>query len=89
MRAQLRRWSDFLRRDGYQVRHYDPLVPEFAYDSLESVLLEADFVALLVGHQLIVKEMKALSSRLAEFVHLDRLLVCDWEARALLEGMDE
>jgi UDP-N-acetyl-D-mannosaminuronic acid dehydrogenase len=78
-----------LREDGYQVRHCDPLVPELAYDSLEAVLLQADLVAVLVGHRLIVKELKALTSQLRQLMRNDRLLVCDWEARALLEEIDE
>jgi UDP-N-acetyl-D-mannosaminuronic acid dehydrogenase len=78
-----------LREDGYRVRHCDPLVPELAYHSLESELLQADLVVVLVGHRLVVKELRALTSRLGEIMRNDRLLVCDWDARGLLEDIDE
>jgi len=78
-----------LRQDGYQVRHYDPLVPELTYDSLETALLQADLVAVLVGHRSVLNELKVLSPRLGELMRNNRVLVFDWDARAFLEEMDE
>lgn len=78
-----------LREDGYEVRHYDPLVPELNHGSLEAVLDHADLVVVLVGHSVVVKELSALRPRLVELMHHERVLVLDFEARRLLGDFNE
>jgi UDP-N-acetyl-D-mannosaminuronic acid dehydrogenase len=46
-----------LREDGYNVKLYDPLTKEYAYSSLEEVIKGADCIAVLVEHDVIMKEL--------------------------------
>ena len=41
---------ELLKRDGYDVVHYDPLVPELACSSIAEVVGGADLIAVLVCH---------------------------------------
>ena len=46
-----------LRLDGYQVEHYDPLVPQMKYSSLKHATAGADLVVVLVCHDEIRHEL--------------------------------
>ena len=48
-----------LRADGFVVRHYDPMVEKMGYASLVEACRGADLVAVLVGHDAVVKAMKS------------------------------
>jgi UDP-N-acetyl-D-mannosaminuronic acid dehydrogenase len=68
---------DLLRTDGYDVRHFDPLVPELGYGSLQEVLENADLAVVLVGHGVIIKELMGLRPRLNEIMSDPRVLILD------------
>jgi len=42
-----------LRRDGYEVAHFDPLIADMRYGSLPEIAAGADFVAVLVNHDIL------------------------------------
>ena len=48
-----------LRRDGYAVEHYDPLVAGMEYGSLAEVAKDADLIAVLVAHKPVMSELEA------------------------------
>ncbi|GFP26915.1 nucleotide sugar dehydrogenase [Candidatus Hakubella thermalkaliphila] len=50
---------NLLREDGYQVELYDPLVKEYAYDSLLDVVEGKDCLVVLVEHKKIVQELES------------------------------
>ncbi|MCS7063873.1 MAG: nucleotide sugar dehydrogenase, partial [Methylacidiphilales bacterium] len=53
-----------LKKDGYDVHHYDPLVPHLVYDSLENILIGADLLVILVPHDSIIGEIEKIKPRL-------------------------
>ncbi len=46
-----------LKEDGYDVHHYDPLVPTMDFPSLDKIAEGADLVAVLVCHDAIKREL--------------------------------
>jgi UDP-N-acetyl-D-mannosaminuronic acid dehydrogenase len=46
-----------LREDGYNVSHYDPLVPSMRYSSLTDALKDAHIGVVLVAHNSIIQEL--------------------------------
>lgn len=50
---------NLLREDGYQVELYDPLVKEYAYDSLLDVVEGKDCLVVLVEHKKIIEELES------------------------------
>jgi UDP-N-acetyl-D-mannosaminuronic acid dehydrogenase len=48
-----------LREDGYDVAVYDPLVEGMGYDSLEAVCKGADCLAILVAHDVVIRDLRA------------------------------
>jgi UDP-N-acetyl-D-mannosaminuronic acid dehydrogenase len=48
-----------LIQDGYQVAHYDPLVPGMRYPSLREIAAGADLIAVLVCHDAVRRELTA------------------------------
>jgi len=48
--------GELLRKDGYRVRQYDPLVEGYGYPSLVSAAEGADLLAILVPHGEVVRE---------------------------------
>ncbi len=55
-----------LRRDGYDVVHYDPLVPGMEYKSLAKAVKGCDLVAVLVGHDSIARDLKRAQQLIAK-----------------------
>jgi UDP-N-acetyl-D-mannosaminuronic acid dehydrogenase len=49
-----------LLRDGYDVRHVDPLVPGMGYDDCASLIEGADLAVVLVAHDAVVKDVQRL-----------------------------
>lgn len=48
---------DLLRKDGYRVQHYDPLVATMQYMSLSSICRDADCLVFLVEHDVVRAEL--------------------------------
>ena len=48
---------DALRKDGYDVAHFDPLVPNMRCPSLRRVAEGVDLIAVLVSHDAIRREL--------------------------------
>lgn len=48
---------ELLRRDGYNVAHYDPLVPRMRFGSLTKVTKGADLLAVLVCHDSLKRDL--------------------------------
>jgi UDP-N-acetyl-D-mannosaminuronic acid dehydrogenase len=48
---------DLLRQDGYDVRHYDPMVPGMGYTSLADAAKGADLLVVLVNHSVVREEL--------------------------------
>jgi len=46
-----------LKQDGYNVEHYDPLIPSLRYKALSGVAKGADLIAVLVCHDSIKREL--------------------------------
>jgi UDP-N-acetyl-D-mannosaminuronic acid dehydrogenase len=55
---------ELLREGGAEVSAWDPHVEEYAYSSIAEVLDGADFVVVLVPHQLVLEGLKQHGSRL-------------------------
>src|SRR5205809_2739769 len=51
--------AENLRRDGFHVRQYDPMVNGHGYESLARVAGGADVLAVLVPHKAVVSEVRA------------------------------
>lgn len=49
---------ELLREDGYDIRHYDPLVDDMQYESLAAAAAAADLLAILVPHSVILEELE-------------------------------
>jgi UDP-N-acetyl-D-mannosaminuronic acid dehydrogenase len=47
-----------LKQDGYDVAHFDPLVPGMGYDDLGSVLGQCDVVVVLVAHTEMTRQLR-------------------------------
>jgi UDP-N-acetyl-D-mannosaminuronic acid dehydrogenase len=47
-----------LKRDGYNISHFDPLVPRMGFSSLQQVSKGADLLAVLVSHDTIRDSLK-------------------------------
>ena len=58
--------AELLRKDGYEIRQYDPLVRQHGYVSLADVARGADLLAVLVPHAEVLAglhgEMSAIKS---------------------------
>jgi UDP-N-acetyl-D-mannosaminuronic acid dehydrogenase len=48
---------DLLKHDGYDVAHYDPMVPKMRFSSLAESAKGADLIAVLVCHDAIKREL--------------------------------
>src|SRR5437867_4872335 len=54
--------AELLKKDGYRVRQYDPLVDGHGYQSLAHVASGADLLAILVPHRIVLQEFRANES---------------------------
>jgi len=66
-----------LRQDGYNVAHYDPLVPTMGFSSLRDVAEGADLVAVLVCHDAIKRELTDDRSAIEQVMRRTRILFFD------------
>ncbi len=46
-----------LREDGYDVAHYDPLIDGMGYESLAEAAKDADLLAILIPHRVVLEEL--------------------------------
>lgn len=63
-----------LQRDGYDVKHVDPLVPGMQYDDVASLLKECDLAVVLVAHDSVVQGLRKYQQSARErpqFLHFD------------------
>lgn len=49
---------DLLTEDGYDVKHYDPLVPKMQYGNLPEACMGADLLVILVSHDCVIQEIE-------------------------------
>jgi UDP-N-acetyl-D-mannosaminuronic acid dehydrogenase len=63
-----------LKMDGYDVRHYDPLVPGMRYRSIGQALKGADLGAVLVPHDKIERDLKQKQSEIERGMRHPRLV---------------
>lgn len=47
-----------LKRDGYRVEHFDPMLPEMDYTSIVDAVRDADLIAVLVCHDTIAEALR-------------------------------
>ncbi len=57
---------DILKSDGYSIEHFDPLVPEMKYESLESIVEGADCLTILVPHKEVISELERSSDAISD-----------------------
>jgi len=53
------RIAELLRKDGYRIRQFDPLVPSHGYESLARAAKGSDLLAILVPHRVVVEDFRA------------------------------
>jgi UDP-N-acetyl-D-mannosaminuronic acid dehydrogenase len=69
-----------LSEDGYEIRHFDPLVPRMACSSVLDVSAGADVLVVLVGHDCIIKEISAKRAKIVEKMRTPNIIIFDIEA---------
>ena len=69
--------AELLRQDGYQVQHYDPLVPQMEYKSLHHVLTDVHLAVVLVAHSQIMKDLDEQSDLIASKMCSYQVLILD------------
>jgi len=67
--------GNLLRRDGYRVRQYDPLVKGHGYGSLSEVAQGADLLAILVPHHMVMEELRAHENKTKERMRNPRIVI--------------
>lgn len=60
---------DLLLEDGYDVKLYDPLTNEYSYSSVEEVVKGADCAAILVEHDVIMKDFCENETQIRKLMH--------------------
>jgi UDP-N-acetyl-D-mannosaminuronic acid dehydrogenase len=68
---------DILRKDGYDVTHYDPLVPAMRYSSLAKVAEGADLLVVLVSHDSIRQAIAQDRAAIESAMRRRKILVLD------------
>jgi len=66
--------AELLKKDGYRVRQYDPLVDGHGYQSLAHVASGADLLAILVPHRIVLQEFRANESAIRETMRTARVV---------------
>lgn len=66
-----------LKRDGYQVSHYDPFVESMQYDSLKSIAEGADLLVVLVAHDVVRQEIEDQQKELSQVMRTPNILFLD------------
>lgn len=66
-----------LKQDGYDVLHYDPLVPGMKYSSLREIAKGVDLIAVLVSHDAVKKELAESAAEIRSAMRETRIRVYD------------
>lgn len=69
-----------LQSDGYDVRHFDPLVQGMAYSSLEAACHQVDLVAVLVSHDAILRDLGEHGELVARAMRSPSIITFDRQA---------
>ena len=67
--------AENLRRDGFHVRQYDPMVNGHGYESLARVAGGADVLAVLVPHKAVVSEVRANGAGIRAAMRTPRIVL--------------
>ena len=62
------------KADGYDVAHYDPMVPEMGFSSLLEAVKGADLVAVLVCHDGIKRDLTSNRKAIEQAMRYDRIV---------------
>ncbi len=68
---------DILQKDGYDVTHYDPLVPAMRYESLANAAEGADLLVVLVSHDSIKQAIAIDRAAVESAMRRTKILVLD------------
>ena len=68
---------NLLGQDGYDVAHYDPMVPTMAFSSLRNVAEGADLLAVLVCHDVITRELTDDRKAIEQAMRCKRIILFD------------
>lgn len=66
-----------LRNDGYRVDHYDPLVPKMHCGPLVEMAKDVDFIAVLVCHDVLRREIEQQEASIRAAMRHDRVVFFD------------
>ena len=66
-----------LKQDGYNVSHYDPLIPEMGFSSMRDIAKGADLIAVLVSHDAIHQSLKNERKAIKRAMRHDRVVAFD------------
>ena len=69
------RIADLVRKDGYRVRQYDPLVDGHGYKSLVEAGRGADLLAILVPHRVVLEEFRENESAIRAAMRTQRVVM--------------
>lgn len=64
-----------LRRDGYTVEHYDPLIDKYKYPrTLVDSCLDADLLVILVPHKIVLEELNTYREKITTSMRTPKIL---------------
>jgi len=66
-----------LKHDGYNISHYDPLVPKMNFSSLAEAAKGTDLIAVLVSHDAIKEQLKRDREAIRSGMRRDRIVTFD------------
>ena len=66
--------GEVLRKEGYQVRQYDPLVEGHGYTSLVETVKGTDLLAILVPHRTVIEEFRATEVAIRKGMRTSRVV---------------
>ena len=69
------RIAELLRKDGYRLRQYDPLVQGQEFTSLLDVARGADLLAILVPHRSVTEELRANETAIKAAMQTPRVVI--------------
>ena len=69
------RIAQILKKEGYAIRQYDPLVHGHGYSSLVETAKGADLFAILVPHAVVLEELRREETAIKAAMRTPRLLI--------------
>lgn len=67
--------AELLRKDGYRISQYDPLIDGHGYQSLAEAAKGADLLTVLVPHRIVLQELRAEESAIRIAMRTARIVV--------------